>query len=234
MRYMDGFKAFFKHEKWGMQLLLHSICMLIPILGFIVLFGHYLEVMIFQRDNGEETYPEFDFNRFSEYLSKGIWPFLAMLLLSLITIPLMLLVFAPLIAIPAMNMHGPEMAIPITATILLYIAFVVLLMLIQIPMLLQSGFTQTVGAAFSWTFIKGFLGRVMGAILLMHLFLIGISIPLILAGYITCGLGLYPAMAVLMFTQWQLYRQVYDLYLERGGPAIELNEKLMPPPAQST
>ena len=232
MRYMDAFKAFFKHEKWGMQLLLHSVCMLIPILGFIVLFGHYLEVMVYQRANGEETYPEFDFNRFGEYLGKGVWPFLTMLLLSVIIIPLFLVVFAPLFAIPATRMEGPEVAVPIAATVVLFIALVVLLVLIQLPMLLRSGLSQTVGAAFSWTFIRGFLGRVMGATLLAHLFVTAISIPLIIAGYITCGLGLYPATAVLMFTQWQLYRQIYDLYLERGGPAIEVSDKLLPPPAQ--
>jgi hypothetical protein len=234
MRYMDAFKIFSKHPKWGMQLLLHSVCLLIPFLGIIVLFGHYIDVMTFQRERGEDTWPEFDFNRFGEYLGTGIWPFVTSLLVALIALPFGAIALAPLITIPAMNLHGPELAVVVAAAVVLYLALILAMLLIQVPMLLASSLHQSVGAAFSWHFIRGFVGRVVGPILLMHLFLVALSIPLTIAGYLTCGLGLYPAMAILLFTQWQLYRQVYELYLERGGTPIAISDKLSQRPAEPT
>ena len=40
-------------------------------------------------------FPDFDFNRFMEYLERGVWPFLAQLVVGFVMLPVMLLVMVP-------------------------------------------------------------------------------------------------------------------------------------------
>ena len=98
MQYMDSIKRFFRHPKWGMNLLLQTVCMLIPIVGPIVLQGYHVGGLTRQFQNPDAEYPEFDFNRFTVYLGRGIWPFLVGLVVGFIALSL----FIPLFDLSAM------------------------------------------------------------------------------------------------------------------------------------
>src|SRR5690348_1752019 len=107
MRYWQSYRFVFNHPNWSSNLLLASVCLLIPVVGQIVLIGYLFEVIdvLLRRqpatssgtvdETGEEAldaqvmdalpadddlivspYPEFNFSRFSEYLMRGVWPFL--------------------------------------------------------------------------------------------------------------------------------------------------------------
>ena len=65
--------------------------------------------------------------------------------------------------------------------------------------------------------------------LLSSLFLIGTGIALEFLGFAACRIGLYPAIALMMFAQLHIEYQLYQLYLERGGSEIPL--KTPAPPA---
>ncbi|MEE8409812.1 MAG: DUF4013 domain-containing protein [Myxococcota bacterium] len=228
MQHMESISSYFRHPKWGMQLLLGSVCMLIPLVGMIAMLGYTIEVFVAQHRGAGDHYAEFDFNRFGPYLGLGIWPILAGLIVMLCALPLGALVFAPLAAIPVMELENELIAIPIAATGVLYIGVVFLVTFISLPINIRGALTQHVGTAFSRTWIVDFIKRVWGPMIVMHLFLFAISIPMMMVGYLTCGFGFYPVTVVLLYSTWHLYRQLYEIYLERGGTPIEIDAKLLP------
>ena len=79
MQYMRAYNVFFEHPRWGMTLLSATACIFIPVVGPIVLIGYLIEVMEQALRTPERRYPAFDWGRFSEYLSRGVWPFLVQL-----------------------------------------------------------------------------------------------------------------------------------------------------------
>src|SRR5438045_654509 len=95
MRYMDSLKFVVSRPGWLVNLLLCALCALIPAIGGIVLLGYLFDVFdAVRRDPTTKTYPDFTFNRFMDYLMRGIWPFLAQLIIGLlVSIPIGFLAF---------------------------------------------------------------------------------------------------------------------------------------------
>ena len=64
--------------------------------------------------------------------------------------------------------------------------------------------------------------------LLSSLFLIGTGVAIEFLGMAACCIGLYPAIALIMFAQLHIEYQLYQLYLERGGSEIPLKTPAPP------
>src|SRR5689334_2624813 len=76
MNYFGAFQMVHRNPDWFVNTLLMFVCAIIPVIGSIVLNGYIYEtVEILHRTNGN-YYPKFDFNRFVEYLLRGVGPFL--------------------------------------------------------------------------------------------------------------------------------------------------------------
>ncbi len=87
MRYWAAYKFVWTSRNGWMNLLLASVCILIPVVGALVLIGYVRDVMLARLDTLDDDslgYPDFDFNLFVEYLKRGLWPFLVSLVASLV------------------------------------------------------------------------------------------------------------------------------------------------------
>ena len=226
MQYTRAYQYVFEGKKWGENLLLSSICMLIPIIGPIVLWGYLSEVMHSLLRDETRPHPDFDFGRFVEYLKRGVWPLLAMLVVMAVGVPLCVLAMATII-IGAAIMEKVALlgGLLFAAGVLLHVALIILLSVLTVPLFLRAILTQDLGATFSWTFFIDFLHRTFWEIVLAWLFLSVTGTAIAIAGMCFCFVGVYPAMALVTFAQFDLYRQLYKLYLERGGTPIPLKER---------
>ncbi len=74
MRYLHSYHFLLMQPRWAANLLLLSICLLIPAVGFIVLLGYAFDLLESLHRRGDTGYPSFDFNRFSAYLARGLVP----------------------------------------------------------------------------------------------------------------------------------------------------------------
>ena len=63
------------------------VCMLIPFVGALVAIGYLVGVEKALIQNPNADAPKFDFGKFSQYLQRGLWPFLASLILMLVVLP---------------------------------------------------------------------------------------------------------------------------------------------------
>jgi len=243
IRYWDAYRFVFTGPNGWKNLGVAGLCMLVPLVGPVVLVGWLCEVFAPRPiDDGSGQlyypprpphlpYPDFDFNRFMEYLERGVWPFLAQLVVGFVMLPVMLLVMVPF-AIAADQSGGPMTVLAFALAFLLSLAAVLILSLVMVPVSLRAAMLQDFGASFTWVWVRDFLARVGGEVLLEWLFVMATALPLGVVGYALCFVGIYPAMALLTIAQWHLYFQAYSLYLARGGTPLSVKParpKVAPP-----
>jgi len=224
MRYWAAYKFVWTSRNGWTNLLLASVCVLIPIVGVLVLIGYIRDVMLARLDTFEDDslgYPDFNFSLFGEYLQRGLWPFLVSLVASLVVLPVIFVfVFAGFLAVSALGHNGPLLVAAMTVLGILYFALIIGLNILMVPLTLRAAILEEFGPSFSWPWIKDFATRMWREIVLSILFLMVTSIPLVLVGYAMCIVGVYPAIALFTIAQWHLHFQIYRIYLSRGGAYV--------------
>jgi hypothetical protein len=113
-----------------------------------------------------------------------------------------------------------------------YIVLVAALMLVLTPLTLRASLTQDFVQSFDFAFVKRFIALTWKEIILSSLFLIAASVILCGAGALVFCIGMYFATVPVYFCWIHLHKQLYALYLSRGGEAIPLSPNLRdyPPP----
>ena len=235
MRYWAAYQFLFGSPNRWMNLLFVAVCMLIPFVGPVVLIGYLIEVLT-PRLDGEwpgwagpaADYPDFTFNRFGDYLKRGLWPFLVnFVVMAVASLPLGVLWFVGFIGIMAAGRNGGLVAFLLVGLVLVFMAGLAAATVLTVPPTMRAAFLQDFGPSFSLDWSKDFLARTWKKLALSALFLWATSIPLMVLGYAACFVGLYPAMGLLIVAQWHLHYQAYRVYLARGG--VPLPVRWMPP-----
>ena len=239
MNYEASISDFFKAPQWKNNLLLGAVTMLIPVIGPLVLAGWHATCFWSRGERDDPSgYPPFDFQHFTKYLQRGLWPFLVAMVSTFVLMPLMMLVFVPMmfamISMEPKNGHGSEAA---------FIALIVVMFLLEIlmmagiqfiltPLQLRATITQDFKAAFDFKFAKDFIRTTWREQLIALAFMFGVTVCAMVITVITCYIGLFVAMPVVAFAWHHLHRQFYRLYLSRGGEVVPLSAKLydLPPP----
>jgi hypothetical protein len=251
MQYMAAYRFIFSNPKWFSIILIGCLCMFIPVVGIIVFIGYLFEVIEFfhrrceeekipmvqpaedaiqtrrtprTQDIGEGSYPDFNVNRLSDYLLRGVWPVLVNLVASLpIMFAVGILFFIGVILIQVAetnNADGVVIGSIIAMMIVVYFAVMVVWSMARVPLYLRAGLGRDFVSAFSVRFFKDFIRRVGTELIVAQVFLFVGSLILTLIGVLACYVGLYPAMVVAIMASHYMDYELYELYLERGGSAI--------------
>src|SRR5204862_4269272 len=235
--------AFSSPNGWK-NLLIGGVAMLVPILGPVVFIGYLCDVLAPRPlDDGSgrldvpplapgAAYGDFDFSRFSQYLERGIWPFLATLVAGLVMLPFYFRAMAPAIVVAVASVRGPAAVLAFLVTFVLSVAAAVAGLLIMVPLSVRAAMLMEFRPTFDLEWVKDFVARTWRETLITFLVLIVTSLPLVIVGYLLCIIGAYPAMALLTVAQWHLHFQLYHLYVSRGGAPvpIKLIHRPAPPP----
>lgn len=225
MDYMRAYKFVFENEKWWQNLLLGGVCMIIPIIGPIVLLGYACRVMDSLLKNEPEAYPDFDFGQFGEYLKRGVWPFLVMLVVTFVFMPVFwACMLVPIFGGMLLEQHAWLAAPLMLLGLCAYLVAIVALTLVMIPLLIRACICRDFAMSFSWTFVKDFFRLTWKELLLSMLFLCISGTIVVLVGMCLCCVGMYPAAVLAQYAQFYLYSQLYKLYLERGGAPVPVKE----------
>ena len=240
MNYTASVSDYFKSPKWMMNTLLAGICVFIPLVGQIVIKGWMITGFWGREDNRPEMFPDFDFNNFGKYLERGLWPFLVSLVSGLMIGMAACVIIVPvtmILGVLAPNDHssasGCAAALLFIFFMVFYVVLVVGLMLVITPLTIRASIMQEFGAAFNLAFLKRFIALTWKEIILATLFLIVASLALCALGAIVFCIGLYFATVPIYFCWIHLHKQLYALYLSRGGEPIPFSPKLhdLPVPA---
>lgn len=219
MQYLKPFTYFVSKKPGGWTNLLYgAVCVLIPIVGAIVLLGYRAEIAEdLDRDPKLEEYPNFDFNRFVDYLSRGIWPFLMELIVGAGSMALVV-VIAVIGFVAYSATQEPVVGFAVFGALLIPVSLLSMLVLWPLELHTQLSGKFEFGRAFA--FMTRWLKRVWGQALLAALAHFFLSPLVILLGYIACFVGVYPAVVILGMAQQHLVAQLYRLYLDEGGEPI--------------
>ena len=225
MQYIKPYTYFVQKEGGTNNLLMGSLCMFttsfIPIVGQIVLMGYQAEVAEdLDKDPDISDHADFDFNRFSQYLGRGVWVFLIQLILTAF-IMLGLMISAGvgfLVAYLVQGDIGPFVGIGVG--FLLYMILAIMVTMFTWPMTLHvqlsKGFHFGSALRFSTSFIKKLSGQLLVS-LLAHMV---ISSLLMIAGMLVFCVGIYPAVTISLMAQEHYMIQLYRIYLNEGGDPI--------------
>ena len=233
MNYTASVSDFFKSPKWMMNILLAGVCVFIPFIGPIVIKGWLITGFWGRDDERPETFPDFDFSNFGKYLERGLWPFLVTLVSGLVLGMILGLFIVPLVTlttllIPSDNgaAGGCAAAFLFAVMVLFYVVLVLALMLVLTPLTLRASLMQDFAPSFNFAFVKRFITLMWKEIILSSLFLVAASIILCGLGVIVFCIGMYFATVPVYFCWIHLHKQLYALYLSRGGEPIPMSPKL--------
>jgi hypothetical protein len=220
------FRFPFDSPNWIMALVWGSLCFLasgiIPILPQLVFTGYLWMVFDGLLQHKTNTYDDFDLNRFSDYLSRSIAPFLASLIISL---PLAFLIIP--IAFVSMFVVGLGFSqstalgvVFILLAIVAYVALMVSMTLLMMPMMLRAGISQELGQAFDFGWAKQFISLMWKDILVGTLAMAGAAIAAEVVGLMLFCVGIYPLMVAVFFANTHFQWQLYEIFLSRGGTPV--------------
>ncbi len=233
MNYQASVTDFFKPQKWVMNMLLGAVCILIPLVGPIILNGWAI-TQLWSRgdDENPSEYPPFDFQYFTKYLMRGLWPFLVQMASSLIITPIIvILMIFIMIAAPAMQNHEVIAVLMIILGIIAYFVLILALNFIIVPLSIAATITQDFVPAFNFRFVRNFLSLVWKELLITTLFLFALGIVMSIVAVCTCYIGAFALFPVMLFAWQHLQKQLYLLHLARGGMILPRSQKLsdLPP-----
>jgi MFS family permease len=236
MNYTASVSDFFKSPKWMMNLLLGGVCVLIPVIGPLVIKGWLVGGFWAGEEKRPESFPDFDFNHFTKYLERGLWPFLVTMVVSIpFSVIIGVIMFATMLLSSLLlpNSHGSEAGVLAVLIFLfaavIYIVLTIGMMLLLTPLTIRAALTQDFGSSFNFTFIKRFIALTWKDSVLASLFLIVASIVLIFGGALVLCVGMYFAIVIVSFCGEHLHKQLYRLYLSRGGEPVPVSPKLLEP-----
>ena len=236
MNYTASVTDFFKSPNWLMNLLLGGICVLIPIVGPMVVLGWLITGFWARQEEGFVTFPDFNFSHFGKYLERGLWPFLVALVVSMafsiVLVPLAWILMIPAMLVGGLSSSGEANAsscLGFFAMVLMMLFFVVMifaLMLVLVPLKIRASLTQDFAKSFDVGFVKRFLALTWVEIVLSSLFIMIMSTLLFCLGVVAFCVGIYFAIVLIYFSWTHLNKQLYTLYLSRGGEPVPLSPKL--------
>lgn len=223
---MRAIQAPFKSPNWAMNIAWVIGCYILSIvmIGSIILTGYLAEVVEARSGGRKENWPDFNIDRFSDYLMRGLWQFLWYIIWILpiflvIGIPIGLTGGAVYLITPQGNPQdfSPAAAVVIVVgvvvTIILSLLVSLVCMLSMAHATLSNDFMK--GADFSWIF--SYIAKMAGVTLLAAIYFIILSMVLNMIGSIACGIGLLITAPLQTLIAADFVAQLHDIFVLRGG-----------------
>jgi hypothetical protein len=224
MQYLKPFSFFISRPGSTTNLLSAAVCILIPIIGPIVLLGYRAEVAEdLDRDPDLEDYPDFQFDRFGDYLGLGFYPFLYQLIISLVGGGVAI-VGGGGIGFAVYKLIDQEpggMIAGIIVGFVIYMTVAIGIALVLWPMELHAQLTRRFAFFEALAFASRLLKRVWGQAIISVIVFYFLSVVIVIIGYLACIVGVYASIAIMFMAQQHYMAQLYRLYLEEGGEVIK-------------
>jgi hypothetical protein len=220
MRYGLAFRYVISQPGGFVQVLLMSLCQFIPAVGPIVLKG-YLAILseVLSCDPDLSRHPKFDFNRFVEYLTRGVWPFLMQLVFTVPMAALMMVLWVVMV-FGAMAQGPRAMPLAFLGFMAIYFVCLIAYMAVVIPMLFHAELSNKFDLPGAFRFMRDFWRLVGGKALVTALVFFPLSILVMIVGLLCCFVGIYVAATLVQLAAQHLMVQLYVEYLDRGGEPL--------------
>jgi hypothetical protein len=137
LQYWRSYAFIFDSPAWVTNILFCTLCQLIPLIGPVVVTGYLFEIIEALHRGHRGGYPDFTFDRFTNYLLRGLWPSVITLLISCVMGPLAYLGFSgTLIGSIVAATNGVHLALVFTVA---GVAILVIVLLLSLVFVLLCG-----------------------------------------------------------------------------------------------
>ena len=226
--YLYSYTHVFERDDWFVNLILGSLCFFIPIIGHVVFMGYQYQVVegFIRRPNQKMS--KFDFNQFTEMLTRGVYPFVVSLILQFLIVPVFIIIALVAMVIPAMFDRGEQPLAMMLVGIFFAFATIVSLLVLHLiigPLMLRAGLSQSFGETFDIKWIRSFVKMMWIEEIMSLFFLMFSSLVVMGIGMLLCFVGMYPAAILVMLAMSHLSYQQYAIFLANGGEPIPLKEE---------
>ena len=220
----------FKGEHAWANLGCMALCLLIPVVGGIVAGGYRVVIDKKLIENLDADAPRFSFQRFSDYLIRGVWPFLVGMLMVLCLVPFVLVAWAMTIAgfLLVDRSVGWGIALIIIGVCLYLLSFLLFAPVLA-PMQFKAGLEGKFEAAFDVAYLSDYWKRVGLLTIGAHFLLVILMVPAMLVSMCVPYLGLFALITLMMFVTAHWNTQLYLEYLRRGGIAVAFTPEPIEP-----
>lgn len=220
---------------WGMLAFLSSN--VVPLVGWMVWTGYAYDAVEQLHVTRGREWPDFDVNRFGDYLTRGVYPCLVQLVIWCSLGAAYVLMYVGLLVMVAIAEGVGEEYAPIVLAVGLPLVGLALAMIVITPMILlpplmlRLGLSQDLAVGFKISWWGDFLRRMWLEVVLSTMFVLTTGLIMMTLGCFLIIVGLYAAWAWVSLANAHLSWQLYDLYLARGGEPVPLKpRRLVPPP----
>jgi len=222
MEYLKPYMYLVGKERGTTNLLWGSLALastsIIPIVGSVVVLGFQAEVAEDLKNDPElKDHRDFDPNKFVEYLTRGVWPFLIQFGVSMIVSGLVL--FAILAGV-LLGAALDEPVVGLIAAIVFIIPLIMMATMLLWPMELHAQLAKELKLGAAIRFTMAFFGKVGGQLFLTMFLHTLISVPMLTLGLMLCFVGAIPVAMILVMAQEHYMIQLYRIYLDEGGEPI--------------
>lgn len=233
MQYGRVFGFVFESPNWLMNLVWTGLCALFSsmIVGTLILNGYQAQILIASAMQPGARYPDFDSNKIGDYLVRGLWVWLGLLISSIVVAFLAVIIVVPLVLILGLiisatsNPNDPSIVV-VLLVMFGYVFFIMSIMVLAFavitPVSIKVGLSGNLGEMFDLAWHFDFLKKMVFNIALGALFLMLINLLLSFLGMLLCFVGIFPAMGWFMMSQAQFHAQLYRMYLQRGGRPVPI------------
>lgn len=229
MNFVAAIADFFKTSRWFLNLLGCVVCLLIPVAGLMAVLGWINTGLWARRDQGAgAAFPAFSFSNFSENVSRGAVPVAAWLVASVLLLPLAVIIFyiVPTAGSLMFSAGGFMEDVVVVLMYVLGVAVWLAFFILMSPVMLRAAMTQEFGSAFNASFARRFLLATLGELFLVALFMAGLAVATTVLGWLPPYVTPLVIAPVSLFAWQHLLKQLYHLYLRRGGLPVALGANL--------
>lgn len=221
--YMEPVGDVFNNPNWFVNILLSGIALIIPIIGGMVALGYVAEIIGARAYGRMKTYPDFDFNRFGEYLTRGFWMFLVTFLTSLCFAPLGMVAGGIMAALQATD-NEALMLLGFVIYFFSIFAINLLSFFLMCPLVIRAGMLNDFAGAFDFGWIMDFIKKMWVEQLLGGIILYIFATFMMLVGCMAFCVGYIPAAGVVVIMSSLFIAQLYQVYVQRGGQGLPYKE----------
>ena len=131
-----------ENPNWLLNVLYVGIALFIPLVGVIAVYGYMSEVVWDLHRSRGTRYSDFSVEKVGDYLSRGIWPALVVLIASVVLVPILWILIIGWVAITGMFGGPLVLVISIPFLLLVLMCIWVPVSLFLIPLGLRAAFSK--------------------------------------------------------------------------------------------
>lgn len=222
-------KSPFVSPNWMMNLVWMFVCeaLSIVVIGNVISMGYNMVVAEARSGGRDQIWPDFEFEKFTEYLMRGLWPFLWNLIGSFV---LVFVSFVPAIStillVSSLN-NGDQFTnssiivacIGGFATVSITVVAVVAMLATMLHSGLSNDFLK--GADLGWA--SSFVSKMVWQVILVGFISWIIAIVGLVVGMLLFCIGLIVVGPFMRLLMSDAIAQLHDIFVSRGGrPAFEV------------